>query len=376
VADEGVEMVGKNLRASGGLHGVIFILFAGIAVIPGPLVVAQDGVEMPPVLLQMLRNDVVHAQMGLTESEIAKVNDVLNRVDGPWWRSRNMQDAERIETVASLTELVREELRTIISKRSFERLEQLQRQALGTRMFLLDDVARELSLSPVTVNKMASIAKETDLSLVSLTKRAQAGEDADAIAKERAELSAKEQTAIVGLLTNGQKQRISELTGERFDFAKVTRTLPRAPELTQTADQWLQGSPTSLADLQGKVVAIHFYAFQCINCQRNLPHYSAWHKDYADKGLVVIGVQTPETPSEREPSKVAAAIKSENIAYPVLMDADSANWQNWGTTMWPTVYLIDRQGFIRTWWQGEMNWQGNPGEQKMRDHIERLLSEK
>ncbi len=43
--------------------------------------------------------------------------------------------------------------------------------------------------------------------------------------------------------------------------------------------------------------------------------------------------------------------------------------------MWPTVYLIDKQGFIRRWWQGEMNWQGTLGEQQMRETIEQLLAE-
>jgi hypothetical protein len=63
------------------------------------------------------------------------------------------------------------------------------------------------------------------------------------------------------------------------------------------------------------------------------------------------------------------------MEYPVLMDAQSSNWKSWSNTMWPTVYLIDKRGFIRRWWQGELNWQGTPGEQQMRDSIERLLSE-
>ena len=132
----------------------------------------------------------------------------------------------------------------------------------------------------------------------------------------------------------------------------------------------------NLEQLRGKVVAVHFYAFQCINCQRNFPHYKAWHDDYGDKDLVIIGIQTPETSPERQIDRVTAAVKQDAMEYPVLMDAQSSNWAAWNNTMWPTVYLIDKQGFIRRWWQGEMNWQGTPGEQQMRETIEQLLAEK
>ncbi len=122
-------------------------------------------------------------------------------------------------------------------------------------------------------------------------------------------------------------------------------------------------------------MVVHFYAFQCINCQRNLPHYAAWYRDFADQGLEVIGIQTPETQSERDATQVANAAKQSDIDYRVLMDQDSSHWQRWGTTMWPTVYLIDRAGYLRSWWQGELNWKGNPGEQKMREQIQQLLDE-
>jgi hypothetical protein len=90
---------------------------------------------------------------------------------------------------------------------------------------------------------------------------------------------------------------------------------------------------------------------------------------------VVIGLQTPETAAERRVEQVQAAAIREAIKYPVLLDLESANWKNWSNTMWPTVYLIDRQGFLRRWWQGELNWQGGDGEQQMRRTIEQLLAE-
>jgi peroxiredoxin len=337
--------------------------------------VAVEPVELQPVVLQMLRNDSVFNELKLSDDERVQVQAVLDRVDGDWWRSRNQQEAPRIATVSQLTSQVKAELKEILSAESFSRLQQLERQGLGTRMFLADDVASTLGLSPATVQKIASIAQDTTTKVAEIRKRAQAGEKTALLDAEQKRLVKKEQAGIVSLLTNGQKNRIVELTGAPFPFALLQRNLPRAPELTQTAEQWLQGTPTSLAQLRGKVVAVHFYAYQCINCQRNLPHYSAWHKDYEDQGLVVIGIQTPETSRERDPALVAAAATQAAITYPLLMDAASENWKQWGTTMWPSVYLIDRQGYIRTWWQGEMNWQGNPGEQQMRGYLETLLKE-
>lgn len=340
-----------------------------------PAAAAAEMVELPPVLMQMLRNDPVFEQLKLTDAERERVTGVLDRVDGQWWRSRIMQDAERIDTVRRLTQEVKDELRQFLSPKAFSRLLQLERQALGTRMFLLDDVAADLTLSSITMDKMRAIAVEIDGKASEIQKRAQAGEHSEQVEAEKKELAKRELSAIVGLLSNENKARIKGLVGEPFDFSQVQRTYPRAPELVAAPEHWLQGSPISLAELRGNVVAVHFYAFQCINCQRNLPHYSRWHADYADQGLVVIGVQTPETSSEREPVRVAKAAEQERIEYPVLMDPESKNWQAWGTTMWPTVYLVDRQGYIRAWWPGEMNWQGKPGEQQMRTHIESLLNE-
>ena len=79
-----------------------------------------------------------------------------------------------------------------------------------------------------------------------------------------------------------------------------------APELT--GDSWLnvpKGTKLSLASRKGKVTIVHFWTFGCINCKRNLAAYDRWWKRFADKGVVVIGVHTPETAAERDPANVA-----------------------------------------------------------------------
>src|SRR5207248_8270160 len=58
--------------------------------------------------------------------------------------------------------------------------------------------------------------------------------------------------------------------------------------------KWLNSPPLTLASLKGKVVLIDFWEYTCVNCVRTLPYLKAWHERYADKGLVIIGVHTPE----------------------------------------------------------------------------------
>ena len=149
-----------------------------------------------------------------------------------------------------------------------------------------------------------------------------------------------------------------------------------APELT--GDSWLnlpKGSKLSLASRKGKVTILHFWTYGCINCKRNLPAYDRWQKRFAAKGVLVIGVHTSETEAERNPANVARKVKELGITYPVLIDADRQNWRRWEQHIWPAIYLIDKQGWGRYAWEGELEYQGAGGEAKMTQLIEALLKE-
>jgi peroxiredoxin len=306
--------------------------------------------DTPPVLLQMIRDDSIHEELGLSTSQIESVRQALTKVDPRWFRARNLQ---------------------------LQRLNQLQCQALGTRMFVRDDVIDQLKLTPAALVSLKETFDKTDRDAAALQTQIHQKEITAAEGNRQLEkLKTEEQTMVSKMLSDSQLQSVNKLTGAPFQFSQVKRTYPLATPLETKGVKWIQGGPLKLEDLRGKVVAVHFYAYQCINCQRNLPHYTAWHKDYEKDGLVIIGIQTPETPSERNFESVSEAAKSEGILYPLLLDSESANWEAWSNTMWPTVYLIDRKGFIRRWYQGELNWEGNNGEKNFRESIELLLSEK
>jgi peroxiredoxin len=332
--------------------------------------------QTPPVLLQMIRDDAVHRDLGLSEPQRQQVMRVLKEVDGPWFRSRILPAETQARKVDELSKLVESQLPQILEPDQQKRIRELVRQAMGTRMVLRDDVVEALELSSSEVDAFREIFGKTDTGAQAIQAKLRAGElDPNAAQREVEQLKQSEREQMTSLLDKNQQAKIGGLTGTPFDFSQVKRTYPLAPAFTQQGVTWIQGGPLTWDQLNGKVVAVHFYAFQCINCQRNLPHYQAWHEDYADRGLVVIGIQTPETSSERQIDRVTAAAKLADMEYPLIMDAESSNWKAWGNTMWPTVYLVDKRGFVRRWWQGELNWKGTPGEQQMRQTIEQLLAE-
>jgi len=106
------------------------------------------------------------------------------------------------------------------------------------------------------------------------------------------------------------------------------------------------------------------------------PWYAGWHKNFATKGLTVIGVHTPETAEEAKLERVLQKVKANGMEYPIAVDGSSQTWKAWGNRYWPGVYLIDKQGNVRYRWDGELNWKDTKGEEIMRKKIEELLAEK
>lgn len=119
-----------------------------------------------------------------------------------------------------------------------------------------------------------------------------------------------------------------------------------APDF-QGIQQWFNSPALSLAALKGQVVLVDFWTYACINCLRTLPHVNRWAEIYRDKGLVVVGVHTPEFAFERSASKVQTAIKRHGVKHPVAMDNDYATWKAYENRYWPAHYLVDGRGRIR-----------------------------
>lgn len=114
------------------------------------------------------------------------------------------------------------------------------------------------------------------------------------------------------------------------------------------ASTWLNSPPLDFAQLKGKVVLVDFWTWDCINCQRSLPHVNDWARRYADQGLVVVGVHTPEYDYEHDVDTLKRKVASLGIGYPVAVDNDHQVWNAWGNQFWPaTTSSIGRAGASR-----------------------------
>ena len=118
-----------------------------------------------------------------------------------------------------------------------------------------------------------------------------------------------------------------------------------APEIVEISD-WFNSPPLDLKKLKGKVILIDFWTYSCINCRRTLPYLKEWHNKYHDKGLIIIGVHTPEFEFEKDPTNVENAVKNLGIPYPVALDSRFGTWQSFKNQYWPAHYLIDTNGNV------------------------------
>ncbi|HEU0117770.1 MAG TPA: cytochrome c biogenesis protein DipZ, partial [Alphaproteobacteria bacterium] len=118
-----------------------------------------------------------------------------------------------------------------------------------------------------------------------------------------------------------------------------------APEITGVSD-WINSPPLKIADLKGKVVLIDFWTYSCINCVRTLPYITSWDEKYRDKGLVIIGVHSPEFEFEKKLENVKAATEKFGIKYPVVLDSNLATWSAFNNKYWPAHYLINKDGQV------------------------------
>ena len=127
-----------------------------------------------------------------------------------------------------------------------------------------------------------------------------------------------------------------------------TGSYPAAPELRETGG-WINSEPFTLSGMQedNKVVLIDFWTYTCINCIRTLPYVRVWNEKYAEHGLVILGVHTPEFKFEEEYDNVVEAVGKFDLKYPIVQDNDFGTWRAFNNRYWPAKYLIDHNGKIR-----------------------------
>jgi thiol-disulfide isomerase/thioredoxin len=151
---------------------------------------------------------------------------------------------------------------------------------------------------------------------------------------------------MLGLFVAGAKPSASPPFAQRV----------KAPPFPQDA-KWLNtGGPMELKDLRGKFVLLDFWTYCCINCMHILPELAKLEQAYP-KNLVVVGVHSAKFDTEQDSSSIAEAIQRYKIAHPVINDANHLIWDRFGVSAWPTVFLIDPEGYVVWSTSGEITFE-------------------
>ncbi len=118
------------------------------------------------------------------------------------------------------------------------------------------------------------------------------------------------------------------------------------PEITGIAS-WINSDPLTFEEQRGKVLLVDFWTYTCVNCIRTLPFLKAWHEKYAEHGLVIVGVHTPEFEFEKDRQNVLEATEEFGLEWAVAQDNDFKTWRAFRNRYWPAKYLVDKDGLIR-----------------------------
>ncbi len=132
---------------------------------------------------------------------------------------------------------------------------------------------------------------------------------------------------------------------------------------------WLNTAPLRPEDLGGKVVLVNFWTYTCINSLRPLPYVRRWAELYRDRGLVVVGVHTPEFEVEKDVANVRRALADQGVTYPVVLDSDYRIWRAFDNEAWPAFYFVGADGRMRDRKLGENGYDASER------RIQQLLSE-
>lgn len=324
-----------------------------------------------------ISDPAVQDELKLRADQKQKIEELLDGVGGTIWVMRDWPLDESRDRLEPLIVQVESGLRPVLTKTQRQRFQQILIQQRGPEGLLRPEIARVLGISAGQLEQLRSVVAETQRGLQDLGRVP--ADKAAATKQDRAayDLREREQERILAILTDEQKKSWAALRGRRFDFSRLQPFSVPVPELqgAEAKEAWVNSEPLSLAKLRGRPVVVHFWTFGCVNCIHNYEWYKAWQRDFAPRGVALIGIHTPETPGERDPAKVRQKAADNSLSFPILIDNQRRNWEAWGNNVWPSVYLVDRRGRVRYWWYGELKWGGRDGEALMRARIEDLLRE-
>lgn len=221
-------------------------------------VLPLSTVDQP--FLFLIRDPVVHRELKLTPQQQKSIDALNDRLDAGMWSRRNKPLEVAEKTVARITRETQQQLRDLLQPEQLVRLGQIEYWVLGLKSLGRQDIAAKLELDATQVTEIRRVLKAAQQEVQSLQKQLQDGGDAAALNERFREVQKEQQTKIVAILEEPQKQRWIAMLGARPDLSKLGRIKFKAPELA-SGSGWVNSVPLTLDKLKGKVVALHFYAF-------------------------------------------------------------------------------------------------------------------
>jgi peroxiredoxin len=322
---------------------------------------ADDASPLTDPTIILIRDDAVRAELACTPEQKKSLDALLRKHNRMLLAIRDVSPSGADETAQPALAEIRAELAKLFTDEQKLRLQGLTLQAQGYDALLRKDIIDAIKLTDDQQSQLKEIS-------------ARFREQAKEVNADMPTLQAERHKEVVAVLTPEQQDQYGTLLGEAFDFTKVVKSPAWAPEFAGI-EEWINSEPLKMADLKGKVVVVHFFAFGCSNCINNYPWYREWHEAFAGQDVVLVGIHTPETQTETDNQLLRDSLEHHQLKYPVAVDKEKKMWQAWYNGIWPSVYIVDREGRVRYWWYGELDWQGAGNQKVARRQIEELLVE-
>lgn len=363
----------KNIRFIPSMLVLLLLLLCNISLSESQVLLTTNRIiPIPHPITSLLRAKEVQQELVIPAAQINDVENVIKRVELPLWRLRDLPIQERNQAAGSLIQQLRQNLAQILSPRQIERLSQLARQAEGIAFILEPEMVLRLGLSSEQIENIRDLLNASNNTLIALQRNTELRSESRKAAYIR-KLHEETEKNIFTILNGYQQHSLRKLMGRPFDLSKVRIVACKAPAFD--VNTWINQTEATLHEVTGKVTVIHFYTFGCGNCIRTLPYYNRWREQFPANDFRIIGIHRPETERERQIDKVKEKAAEAGIEYPVAIDNESVMWDAWANCVWPSIYLVDKNGYVRCWWYGELNWQGAESEKYLRDQIQALIDE-
>lgn len=216
---------------------------------------------MPDPFLFLLREPAIHEDLRLDDEQKRRLISSNESFDGILLAARNVPPKESQEKIAEVMTKTREHVGRLLSSAQQERLRQIAYRLRGLSFVLKPHAAKQLELSEQQKQNIQTIAQKTLETISKAHSKTYQGAEAHQKSQQTVAAARKrEHEEILAALDDRQKQKLLTLVGRRFDPTSLGRVSFKAPEFAE-GGQWIKSKALRIADLRGKVVALHFYTF-------------------------------------------------------------------------------------------------------------------